>query len=97
VDEEFLYIVVETPGGTWGVDINGIYLEKLRPWQLRTDEADCTGTITALIDGFHNLGLALPRRDPRPVPGVRGGAGVLTQRGFVTCSDVGEIAGTRRC
>lgn len=58
VDAEFLYLVVETPDGTWGVDINGIYLEKLRPWQLRTDEADCAGTITALIDGFHNLGLA---------------------------------------
>jgi hypothetical protein len=55
VNEEFHYIVVKTPDGTWGTDIEGIYLEKLRPWQLRTDDADCTGTITLLIDGYFNL------------------------------------------
>ncbi|MGH3391478.1 MAG: hypothetical protein ACRDOO_21625 [Actinomadura sp.] len=58
VDDDFTYIVVETPDGIWGTDSNSIYLEKLRPWQLDTGDADCTGVISALIDGVHNLQLA---------------------------------------
>jgi hypothetical protein len=41
VDRELYYIVVETPDGVWGLDIEGLYLENLRPWQLDTGSADC--------------------------------------------------------
>ncbi|WP_062992061.1 tetratricopeptide repeat protein [Nocardia anaemiae] len=34
VDEWHVYFVVETADGIWGRDINGLYLEQLRPWQL---------------------------------------------------------------
>jgi hypothetical protein len=40
---------VETPDGAWGTDIEGLYLERLRPWQLETGAADCqvpAGTVT---------------------------------------------------
>jgi hypothetical protein len=40
VDRELYYIVVETPDGVWGLDIEGLYLEKLRPWQLETGSAE---------------------------------------------------------
>lgn len=58
VPNDYHYIVVETADGTWGTDSNSLYLEKLRPWQLATDDAECIGTINALVDGFHNLNLA---------------------------------------
>ena len=58
VDRDNLYLVVETPDGTWGTDSNALYLEQLRPWQRHVDNADCTGQITALIDGLHNLRFA---------------------------------------
>jgi hypothetical protein len=40
VDRELYYIVVETPDGAWGLDIEGLYLEQLRPWQLDTGSAE---------------------------------------------------------
>lgn len=40
VDRELYYIVVETPDGAWGLDIEGLYLEGLRPWQLDTESAE---------------------------------------------------------
>jgi hypothetical protein len=40
VDRELFYLVVETPDGAWGLDIEGLYLERLRPWQLDTQSAD---------------------------------------------------------
>lgn len=40
VDRELYYIVVETPDGAWGLDIVGLYLEQLRPWQLDTGSAE---------------------------------------------------------
>jgi hypothetical protein len=39
------YIIVETPRGNWGVDINGIYLEELLPWQMNISSYDCVGSI----------------------------------------------------
>jgi DNA-directed RNA polymerase subunit RPC12/RpoP len=41
VDRELYYIVAETPDGVWGIDIEGLYLENLRPWQLETTSVDC--------------------------------------------------------
>ncbi|HEY2694258.1 MAG TPA: hypothetical protein VGJ45_02240 [Pseudonocardiaceae bacterium] len=41
VDRELYYIVVETPDGVWGLDIEGLYLEQLRPWQLDIGSAEC--------------------------------------------------------
>jgi hypothetical protein len=58
VPHDSYYLVVETPDGVWGTDSNSIYLERLRPWQLEIEKADCAGLITAIIDGFHNLTLA---------------------------------------
>ncbi|NYI05333.1 hypothetical protein [Allostreptomyces psammosilenae] len=58
VPHDRYYVVVETPDGVWGTDSNSIYLEQLRPWQLRTRDADCDGELTTLIDGVHNLLLA---------------------------------------
>jgi hypothetical protein len=40
VDRALYYIVVETPDGTWGLDIEGLYLERLRPWQQGTESAE---------------------------------------------------------
>jgi hypothetical protein len=55
VTRDFYYVVVETPDGVWGTDINTLYLEKLRPWQHDVGAAECDGTIETLIDGHHNL------------------------------------------
>jgi hypothetical protein len=55
VTRDFYYVVVETPDGVWGTDVNTLYLEKLRPWQRDAGAAECDATIEALIDGHHNL------------------------------------------
>lgn len=55
VDKERYYIVVETPDGTWGTDIEGLYLENLRPWQRETATADCDGAISGLIDANQSI------------------------------------------
>lgn len=55
ITRERYYLVVETPDGTWGTDIETLYLENLRPWQRDTANPDCDGTIESLIDGWTNL------------------------------------------
>ncbi|MFB7270721.1 hypothetical protein [Streptomyces sp. NPDC056244] len=40
VDRKLYYIVVETPDGAWGLDIDGLYLEHLRSWQMDTGSAE---------------------------------------------------------
>jgi len=55
VDQELCYLAVETPGGTWGVDVRTIYLESLRPCAVAPRDADCAGTITAVVDGGDTL------------------------------------------
>lgn len=40
VDRGLFFIVVETPDGAWGMDIEGLYLEQLRSWQLDTRSPD---------------------------------------------------------
>jgi hypothetical protein len=37
------YVVVETPEGNWGLDVNGLYLESLLPWQSDLSKADVVG------------------------------------------------------
>ena len=44
VTQELYYMVVETPEGNWGVDIDGLYLERLLPWQ--------TDLSCAQMDGY---------------------------------------------
>jgi hypothetical protein len=45
VSQELYYIVVKTPKGNWGVDKDGLYLEKLLPWQKDIKTFDCKGTL----------------------------------------------------
>lgn len=44
VSEPNYYIVVETPEGSWGIDKEGLYLEKLLPWQTDIGLAKVKGT-----------------------------------------------------
>jgi hypothetical protein len=58
VDRELYYIVVETPDGAWGLDIEGLYLEKLRPWQLDTGSADCRVPAGSVAGNPNSVNLA---------------------------------------
>lgn len=55
VDKKQYYILVETPEGNWGMDIKGLYLEHLLPWQTNISSAKCTGTI--ILMSHSNFGL----------------------------------------
>ena len=57
VDKQLYYIVVETPEGNWGMDIQGLYLEKLLPWQIDSKPVDCTGQILAM--SWNKFGLEM--------------------------------------
>ena len=46
VDKKLYYIVVETPEGNWGMDIQGLYLERLLPWQTENNSTNCEGSIS---------------------------------------------------
>ena len=48
VDNALYYIVVETPEGNWGMDVKGLFLEHLLPWQMNTSSAGCEGHINGL-------------------------------------------------
>jgi hypothetical protein len=39
---------VETPEGDWGLDIDGLYLEQLIPFQLDINSAGCEGIICGM-------------------------------------------------
>jgi hypothetical protein len=58
VDRELYYIVVETPDGVWGLDIEGLYLEKLRPWQLETGSAEYQVPAGSVAGHPRHVGLA---------------------------------------
>jgi phage FluMu protein Com len=49
------YIIVETPNGSWGLDINGIYLEQLLPWQMNISSYDTDGKLIPM--SWNELGL----------------------------------------
>ena len=55
VDKKLYYILVETPEGNWGMDIEGLYLEHLLPWQTSVNSAKCTGIIIPM--SHSNFGL----------------------------------------
>lgn len=40
-----VHIIVETPEGNWCIDSEGIYLQKLLPYQLSIEKAQCRGYI----------------------------------------------------
>jgi hypothetical protein len=48
VSQPKYYIKVVTPEGNWGMDIEGLYLERLLPFQLNIGAAECEG----IIHGF---------------------------------------------
>lgn len=52
VDRDLYYIVVETPSGNWGMDVEGLYLENLLRWQLDAGPVDCVGQIHSLPNRF---------------------------------------------
>lgn len=52
VDEAQYYIVVETPEGNWGMDVKGLYLEKLLPFQKDLASAQIDGSTCAMPDMF---------------------------------------------
>lgn len=43
ISQKNYYMVVETPDGNWGTDIQGLYLESLRVWQVNISLASCEG------------------------------------------------------
>jgi len=48
VEQKLYYIKVETPEGNWGIDIDGLYLEQLVPFQLNINSAQCEGSICGI-------------------------------------------------
>ena len=52
VDEQQYYIVVETPEGNWGMDVKGLYLEKILPFQNDVSSAECEGATCGMPDMF---------------------------------------------
>jgi len=57
VDKKLYYIEVETPEGAWGMDIEGLYLVRLLPWQKNISLAKCDGYITPM--SHSNFGLSI--------------------------------------
>jgi hypothetical protein len=55
VGKRLYYIVVDTPDGSWGLDIDGLFLEGLRPWQKDTANADCRGMISGTVDNMQSI------------------------------------------
>ncbi len=51
VTQPMYYVIVETPEGNWGKDKEGLYLEKLLPFQTDISKKNCTGS----INGFPSL------------------------------------------
>lgn len=48
VSKPFYYLVVETPGGTWGRDVDGLYLERLQSFQKSLEIAKVQGNIVGV-------------------------------------------------
>ena len=58
VDKRLYYIVVETPEGNWGMDVEGLYLERLLPWQTHTGSAKCEGNVIPMSWSTFGLQMA---------------------------------------
>ncbi|MBM3334891.1 hypothetical protein FJY63_09540 [Candidatus Sumerlaeota bacterium] len=52
VDRELYYVTVKTPMGTWGIDIKGLYKERLLLWQTDIAPAEIDGHILGIPDTF---------------------------------------------
>ena len=52
VYEELYYLTVETPMGNWGMDIKGLYKERLLPWQTEVGLAEVEGSVFGLANSF---------------------------------------------
>jgi len=52
VDQPQYYLIIETPMGNWGLDIKGLYKERLLPWQTDLSGALVDGHTTGLPDSF---------------------------------------------
>jgi hypothetical protein len=52
VNEKLYYIAVATPVGSWGMDIKGLYKERLLPWQTRIESAEVEGHAIGVVDSF---------------------------------------------
>ncbi len=52
VDEKQYYVLVETPEGNWGIDVKGLYLEKLLHFQKDVNSAECDGHTCGMPDMF---------------------------------------------
>ncbi|MFE2835668.1 hypothetical protein ACFXI6_32475 [Streptomyces mirabilis] len=59
VDRKLYYIVVETLDGVWGLDIDGLYLEHLRPWQMDTGSAEYQVPAGSVAGNPHSVNLAM--------------------------------------
>jgi hypothetical protein len=57
VKEKLYYIVVETPEGNWGMDMQGLYLEHLLPFQSNIESAESEGSMN-LIPSMFSLQMA---------------------------------------
>lgn len=58
VDEKQYYIVVETPEGNWGMDVEGLYLEQLHSWQTNISSAECEGNVIPMSWSKFDLEMA---------------------------------------
>ena len=60
VRKKLYYIVVETPEGNWGMDVQGLYLERLLPWQYQTNIGfiECEGTVIPMSYSMFSLEMA---------------------------------------
>jgi len=58
VDKKLYYVVVETPEGNWGMDVEGLYLERLLSWQTNISSAKCEGAIITMSWSMFGLEMA---------------------------------------
>lgn len=52
VDKPMYYVLVDTPEGNWGMDVHGLYLERLLPWQTNIGSAECEGNMHMMPDMY---------------------------------------------
>jgi hypothetical protein len=63
VDREQYYVTVKTPMGIWGMDIKGLYKERLLPWQTDISSAEIEGHTLGMADSFSLQMAAMGRND----------------------------------
>ncbi len=58
IDKKLYYIIVETPEGNWGMDVEGLFLEQLPSWQTNISSAQCEGSIDPMSSSRFGLEMA---------------------------------------